>query len=195
MKQKRIVSFMVFVLLLAAGIFLFLPWKPLLKPLRQMASDPSEAGLTEGQRDKKKLIESLHFSTDPESLLLTTEFLPNLCLTATELEVIFAAKDFAIDGEAPTISHIFFCEKLGQNLADGSLRVEWSDFLSMHKNNEAPTENGELKSKLIFAQEKFPARWYLSEIQVRGTSNFSVTEPEFTKILGQLFEFESPTTE
>lgn len=195
MNQKRIASFIFFFILLAAGTFLFLPWKSLWKPLRQMASDPSETGLTEGQRDKKKLIESLQFSTDPESLLLITEYLPNLCLTATELELVFAAKDFAVDGEAPTISHTFFCEKLGQSLADGRLRLEWSDFLGMHKKHEASTENGELKSKLIFAQEKFPEAWFLREIQVRGTSNFSITEPEFTKILGRLFEFETPTIE
>lgn len=154
-------------------------------PMRKVASD----GWTEGQRDKVMLIESLRLQKDSERIVLETAFLDSICRTALEIDVVFAAREQAIDGESPSITHTFDCSRLATGKAS-ELRTELGDFLAVNANGAQETRFGTLRARLIFAGEKFPRKWMLKELRVRGESAFAISEFELEKIRGSSLELE-----
>lgn len=136
------------------------------RPVRFIASE----GLTDGQRDKVALIESLRLSSTPEAILLETSFLGTVCASASEIELSLAASGVAIDGESPVSKWKFKC---GEETAGGELRVSLEELRAAY-----------------FPGEKFPEKWFLKGIEVRGESAFGVSEYEIEKVRGSALEID-----
>lgn len=155
-------------------------------PQRYIASD----GLTEGQRDKVMLIESLRVRADAAGVILETGYLESLCGSAREIEVVYAARDQAIDGESPTIAHVFHCERLAGQGKPGELMIARNDFLTASSAAERETATGTLRARLIFPGAPFPRKWMVQGISVRGESPFGISLFEIEKVRGSALELE-----
>ena len=151
-------------------------------------------GLTEGQQNKWRLIQSFHFKKNVDSLDLETDQLQVICDTSSLIELRFFAQNIAIDGEPPSISHVYSCFEIKKDQNKIKLSTSLADFRLMHQQKKLHLQQSELASNQIYASEEFPTDWKLAEIKINGASTFTINQFEIEKVLHTSFGFQIPTS-
>lgn len=151
-------------------------------------------GLTEGQQNKWRLIQSFHFKKNVDSLDLETDQLQVICDTSSLIELRFLAQNIAIGGESPSISHVYSCFEIKKDQNKIKLSTSLTDFRLMHQQKKLHLQQSELASNQIYASEEFPTDWKLAEIKIIGASTFTINQFEIEKVLRTSFGFQIPTS-
>ena len=188
--MKKLLTLFVILDLIFVGVIL----KVSSEKERSVASLPNEPELTDGQNQKLELISSLKFSHTSEKLALKTDLLQSICFSYSLIELKFKALNVAFSGQQPFISHTFSCAEIKKDTTQQSLITSVADFKSMQKNHLLKKEFSQLIAHGIYSDEELPNEWCLFEIVVSGETNFSISEAELNKILGQdVFKFNLTT--
>lgn len=188
--KKMLLAFIVFDLFFVALILTISSHKT-----RYIASDSLselqvDPNLSEGQKNKWILVQSLKFEADETSLQLTTDKLQMICETSTSIELVYHARNMAVAGEAPAISHTFSCQEIKKDLAISTLSTRLDDFKDIHTQKRLAFVGNEITSKGVYSDEPFPKEWRLAEIKIIGPNTFTINEYEIEKTLLKDFDFE-----
>lgn len=141
--------------------------------------------LTDAQKQKKALIESLTVSYDNNSFKLQTTFLQSLCATENYIiRLIFKAENIAISGEAPQVVSVFSCNLIKENTTLDYLETNLNDF----KNLPSLKTLNNLSSSGLVSNEELPDTWSLKEIQFASETSFSINEAELELLNSKIKE-------
>lgn len=181
-----------FVLLDFIFVGLILTLQPQTTRSVSSVSTNENAGLSEGQQNKWRLIQSFHFQKNSVSLEFETDQLQSICDTSSLVELRFIAQNQAFSGESPSISHVYSCYELKKDLAKITLSTSLDDFRLMHQQKKLQLQQSQLTSNHIYASEDFPTDWKLAEIKISGASTFTINQFEIEKVLQNSFVFQIP---
>lgn len=152
---------------------------------RNVASESANnSELTEGQKQKLEIIQSLHFNKNEEAIILQTNMLQALCASYSLVELKFKAVNMAFSGQEPLVTHAFSCAEIIKNNDLEKLSTNLTDFKTLNKTKEYRYNLSLLKSKSLYSDEDMPSEWRLFEISISGENSFNISEAELNKILG-----------
>lgn len=190
--MKKII---IYCLILSAVIFGFILAANKSK-LRTVASEensePAEfSSLTEGQKNKWRLVKTLKFQKKESSIELLTDKLQMICEVSSLIELKFIALNLSVAGSQPSITHTFSCNQIMMKPDQVTLATPVSEFIKMNTIKKVLLDDSsQLTSNLLYSDEAFPNLWRLSEIKISGTYNFTINQYEIEKALSTDFDFE-----
>ncbi len=183
--------------LMADIVFLGLVLKLSTTPQRHVASQDEAfySELTEGQKNKFDFVKSFEFLANAETITLKTDRLQSLCQSNSRIELKFEAIEVAYAGVHPSVSHIYSCELIRQDLSRSELTTSVQNFLEVHQTHALKLVDSQMTSFKLYADEELPTQWILAEVIVTGEMNFKVSSIEMNKAhADDRFEFTLPAT-
>jgi hypothetical protein len=149
----------------------------------------TQTSMTEGQQQKKELIQSLTFQNYSDRFVLATTYLQAICASYAHISLQFKALHLAVSGTAPTITSSFSCSQILREPGQTELTTLHRDFHAAH--SRLPT-TGYVRARGTFPDDPIEKDWQLSAIIVGGgsdteASQFTVTEAEL-QLFGKMAE-------